>query len=92
MKKLLSTAAALIMAATLTACSFGSSGNSKDRYSSAHDEYKSYYDNAKSQIESNKSNIESNKSDNSKNSESIPSISTGYITINDYTFTFINTV
>ncbi|MCH5206538.1 MAG: hypothetical protein J1F09_06255 [Oscillospiraceae bacterium] len=92
MKKLLSTAAALIMAASLTACSFGSPGNSKDRYSSAADEYKSYYDNAKSQIESNKSNIESNKSDNSKNSESTPTVSTGYITIDDYTFTFQNTV
>lgn len=88
MKKLLSTAAALIMAASLTACSFGSSGNSKDRYSSAYDEYKSYYDNAKSQIESNKSNIESYKSDNSKNSES-SSVSTAEPTTIDYKYSFL---
>lgn len=49
MKKLLKIAAALVIAASLTACS----GKSENRYNSAADAYKSYYDNATSIIDSN---------------------------------------
>ena len=56
MKKLLKIVAALVMAATLTACS----DSSDNRYTSARDDYVSYYDNASSIIESNKSNIDNN--------------------------------
>ena len=58
MKKLLTIVAALVMAATLTACS----DSSDNRYTSARDDYVSYYDNASSIIADNKSNIDNNSS------------------------------
>lgn len=78
MKKILKIAAALVMAASLTACS----DSSKDRYNSAADAYQSYYDNATSIIDI-------NKYDNGNNSKNTSNSGTENSTV-DCTINFNN--